>query len=102
MERLKLFALFLLCQVAHVISSIWLLCAIIAGSARAPRIILAYDRVGNAATGGSDKELMTERAHRGCQEGNRWWCALCDLLDIVDEHHCKKSAKVSDEIHPLQ
>jgi hypothetical protein len=92
MARLILLALWALCQVAHVIASLWMLCAIISGSPRALRIALAYDRVGNAATGGTDTETISSRANRGTVEGNRGWCLLCRLLDKLESGHCRKSA----------
>jgi len=91
-KRLALLGIFLLCQLGHIVASVWMLIAILSKSPRAWTIALAYDRVGNAATGGSDKELITERAARGTKEGNRGWCLLCRLLDKVDPNHCEKSA----------
>lgn len=91
MNRLSLFALWLVCQLAHLIASLWMLAAIAVGSPRARRIALAYDRVGNAATGGLDTETISSRAHRGSTEGNRGWCLLCRLLDRIDPGHCAKS-----------
>ena len=92
MSRLTLLVLFLACQVAHIGASIWMLCAIIVGSPRAHRIAMAYDRVGNAATGGNEMETISHRAARGAGEGNKGWCLLCRLLDRIDSDHCKKSA----------
>jgi hypothetical protein len=92
MERLILLALFVACQFSHLIASAWALVAIITGSPRALRIIIAYDRVGNAATGGLDNETISSRANRGMNEGNLGWCILCRLLDRIDKDHCKKSA----------
>jgi hypothetical protein len=92
MERLILLALFVACQFTHLIASTWAFVAIITGSPRALRIIIAYDRVGNAATDGLDTETISSRANRGTIEGRRGWCILCRLLDRIDPDHCKKSA----------
>jgi hypothetical protein len=92
MERLILLALFVACQFSHLVASIWALVAIVTGSPRALRIIIAYDRVVNAATGGLDTETISSRANRGMNKGNRGWCILCRLLDGIDKDHCKKSA----------
>ena len=89
MSRLVLLVLWFLCQFAHVVSSLWMLVAIIVGSPRAKGIALAYDRVGNVATGGGWNETISRRAARGTREGNRKWCLLCRLLDFVDKDHCK-------------
>ena len=87
-------ALLLICQLAHVVASLWALLAALVGSPRAWRIIVAYDRVGNAATGGRDTETISSRANRGRNEGRRTWCLLCRLLDRLDPDHCKRSAGI--------
>jgi hypothetical protein len=92
MARVKLLAFWLICQGAHFVASLWLFVAILINSSRAWRIILAYDRLGNAATGGSDTETISSRANRGTVEGNRGWCLLCWLLDRIQKGHCKNSA----------
>jgi hypothetical protein len=92
MARLRMLAVWLLCQISHVIASLWMLVAIIIGSPRAWRIAVGYDRVANAATGGQDTETISSRANRGRKEGNRGWCLLCQLLDRIDPDHCRKSA----------
>lgn len=94
MRCLTLLILFVACQAAHLIASLWMLAAIIAGSPRAWRIIVAYDRVGNATTGGADTETISSRANRGRGEGRRTWCLLCRLLDRLDPDHCKRSAGI--------
>lgn len=94
MRRLTLIGLFMVCQVAHVAASLWMLVAILVGSPRAWRIIVAYDRVGNAATGGADTETISSRANRGRDEGRRPWCILCRMLDKLDADHCKRSAGI--------
>jgi len=91
-DRLILLGIWLLCQIAHIVASLWMLVAIATGSPRARRIALAYDRVGNAVTGGQDTETISSRANRGTNEGNRGWCLLCRLLDRLDPNHCSKSA----------
>jgi hypothetical protein len=92
MRRLFLVAFLLVCQVAHVVASLWMLLAIVAGSDRAWRTIRAYDRMFNAVTGGDDRELISTRANRGRTEGRRGWCLLCRVLDWLDDKHCEKSA----------
>lgn len=92
MAVLRLLLFWLICQGAHLVASLWLLIAILRGSPRAWRIILAYDRLGNAASGGDDRETISSRANRGAAEGNRGWCLLCRLLDLLQKEHCRKSA----------
>lgn len=89
MQRLGLLGIWLLCQLAHAVASIWMLVAIIIGSPRAWRIAIAYDRLGNAVTGGLDTETISSRANRGTKEGVKGWCILCRLLDWIQKDHCK-------------
>jgi hypothetical protein len=91
-KRLPLLVLWLICLVGSPIVLIGLLLSILTKSPRARRTLMAYDRLGNAATGGRDTELMSSRANRGRAEGNRGWCMLCRILDWLDDDHCTRSA----------
>jgi hypothetical protein len=95
MSRGALVGLWLLCQVAHAWSSLWMLGAIVTGSERARQIALSYDRVANVATGGRWDQTISRRAARGARLGVRRWCLLCRLLDRVDPQHCQ-NADVTD------
>lgn len=92
MNRLALLGIWLLCQVAHVVSSTWMLAAIITGSERAWRLAVAYDQLANTATGGSEDETISSRANRAMLKGQKWGCVLCKLLDRFEKNHCAKSA----------
>jgi hypothetical protein len=83
-------AIFLICQLAHIIASLWMLGAALVGSARAWKIILGYDHLGNSVIGGEPGELISTRANRARKEGRRWACILCRLLDKVDPGHCDR------------
>lgn len=92
MGRAFLFvAIFVTCQIAHVVASVWMLGAALVGSNRAWNIILGYDHLGNAVTGGNPAELISTRANRARKEGRRWACLLCRLLHKVDPGHCEKA-----------
>lgn len=93
-QRLALLAIWFICLVVSLISSLWMLASIVAGSPRAWQLALGYDRLGNIATGGSGKETVSSRANRGRSEGAKGWCILCRLLDYIDNDHCRKSAGV--------
>lgn len=84
-------ALWVVCQLLYPIISLWMLVSIFFSSDRAYRATLAFDRLGNAITGGSDKETVSSRAYRGAVEGNWRWCLLCRILNWIDRDHCKKS-----------
>lgn len=84
-------AICLVCQLAHVVATPWMLIAAVTNSDRYWRIARGYDRVGNAATGGLDTETISSRASRARSEGRGWGCVLCGILDWVEKDHCKKS-----------
>lgn len=94
MSRLALVGIWLLCVAAGALASIQMLWSIFVGSPRAWRLAKAFDRVGNAATGGQDTETISSRANRAVAEKRRWGCVLCKLLDRFEKDHCKKSAGI--------
>lgn len=92
MRRLALLlALWLICQLAHLIASAWMLLAILSGSKRAWTLARSYDQLANATFGGNEDETISSRAEKARREGKRWGCMLCKLLDRLDAGHCKKS-----------
>lgn len=90
-KRAGLLAILLICQVAHVLASIWMLLAVLGGSQRAWTIAIGYDQLANAATGGDVDETISSRASRARKEGRRWGCVLCRVLDWIDKDHCTES-----------
>ncbi len=62
-RRAGLLAVWLLCVACALISLGWMLAAALAGSERAWRIALGYDRVGNATAGGDDGEYISSRCY---------------------------------------
>ena len=92
MQRLYLLLLLLLGQLANVITTIWMLLAIIfsPGTNRALRIAIAYDQLLNAATGGSEDETISSRAGK-LLPTTKWACVLCKFLDFFQKDHCKNS-----------
>jgi hypothetical protein len=91
MNRFILLLLWLGCGLIYVVSFIWCFVAILAGSGRAWKMIVASDRLLNAATGGKDTETMSSRSARGRDEGISSWCLLCKFLDAINENHCNNS-----------
>lgn len=88
-----LLALWILCQFAHVIASIWMLLAAMfrPHGRRAWTLAVAYDQLANAAFGGHEDETISSRAGRARRHGKRWACILCRLLDTLDPDHCERS-----------
>lgn len=92
--KLIMLCIWAACAIAGLISMVQMLWSIVVGSPKAWRLAKAFDRVGNAATGGDDRETISSRAHRAQLEGRRWGCILCKLLDNFDKNHCEKSSGV--------
>ena len=95
-QRLAMFALWLLCQIAAVIASVWMLIAALMGSRRAWTLAVAHDQLANAAFGGHEDETLSSRAGKAAREGKRWACVFCRLLDRIDQHHCEKSIEADE------
>jgi len=87
---LVLIPIFFVCQLAHLVSSIWMLAAMLTGSHRAWKIAVGYDQLGNVAFGGDPDETISSRAARARRAGRRWGCVLCGLLDRFDQGHCER------------
>lgn len=86
MSRVAMVAIWLLCLVAATVALVWMLAALLVGSERAWRLARAFDRVGNAATGGDDAETISQRAWRWRHERG-WACVLVALVEAVDPDH---------------
>lgn len=84
-------ALWLLCMLAALISSVWMLIAILGNSARAWKLAVSYDQLANTAFGGHEDETISSRAGKEARKGTRWACVLCKFLDRFDPGHCEKS-----------
>lgn len=95
MKRWTMAGLWIVAQLAHVVASLRMAGCIATGNdEQGKRILLAYDRLGNAGTNGKDNETLSSRANRGRAEGARGWCLLCRILDWLDKDHCKRSEGV--------
>jgi hypothetical protein len=77
-----------LCQSASAVASVWMLCALLAGSPRAWRLGVSYDQLANTAFGGSEDETISSRAYKASQQNRAWGCILCRLLDFIQPGHC--------------
>jgi hypothetical protein len=94
-QRLLLIILSTIGFAGVVISILWLIPAIIfsPSGTRAWKIIIAYDMLTNASTGGDDGETVSARAYKASLVGNRYGCYLCRLLDWLQPNHCENSIK---------
>lgn len=88
-----LFLLFfwILCLIGYTIIVTCSLFFVLSGNISAWHIIVATDRLLNAALGGRSSETLSSRANRGRLEGITHWCILCKILDRIDTNHCQKS-----------
>lgn len=94
MSRLALVALWLLCAAAAAVALVWMALAILAGSDRAWRIALGFDRLGNAVAGGDDGEYISSRCWR--YRAEQPYRALRVVIDSVagragQRDHCRAS-----------
>lgn len=88
---LILLALWLLCQLAALVTALRMAWAIITNQDRAWNIAKAYDRLGDAVTNDDTVQTISSRAEKARRDGKRWGCWLCRLLDRLQPDHCKNS-----------
>jgi len=91
-EKLGLLALTTIIMVFIPLALLRLVFGILTNSTKAWNVLVAFDRVGNAALNGNPSETISSRAYRGTLEGNKSWCILCKILDYIQPNHCKNSA----------
>lgn len=89
--RALMLLIWALCMAAGLAGCVRMLGYIIVGSDRAWRSARSYDRVGNVAIGGDDRETISSHANTARTERRRWGCWLCALLDKVERDHCANS-----------
>jgi hypothetical protein len=93
MTRFVLVLLLLLSTTMTLAGNLIALLQALAGNPdRAWRVAIANDQALNAAIGGSEDETVSSHAARARNEGRRWGCLLCRLLDRIQPNHCAKSA----------
>ncbi|MDE3023220.1 MAG: hypothetical protein KGI54_15455 [Pseudomonadota bacterium] len=57
-------------------------------------LLVSIDCLGNALTGGDPNETISSRAGKAMQEGDKWGCILCYILQhslIFAKDHCIKA-----------
>lgn len=93
-SRIQLLIILPLCVAASIVAALRMLYCIVANPARAWVIAVAHDQLANAAANGDPDETISSRAHRARQNGRRWGCILCGLLDSIEPDHCRLSAGI--------
>ena len=68
--------------------------AALTAPAKAWAIARAFDRLANAATNGRESETVSSRAALARDQGKRWGCVLCGLLDRIEQDHCNRARGV--------
>jgi hypothetical protein len=53
--------------------------------------LVALDELTNAILLGDPRETISSRADKAMNEGKRWGCVLCKLLNYLQKDHCQKS-----------
>ena len=89
--RLSLFLLLPVLVLAPLLALVRYLWAMATNPGRAWGIARAFDRVFNVAANGDERETVSSRAARARDEGRRWGCVLCRLLDRLDAGHCDQA-----------
>jgi len=88
---IAMITLLLIASTAAIFAFCFCMIYIFTGSIRAWRILIGFDQLMNAATGGNEDETISSRAAKARQRGRQWGCVLCRLLDSIDKDHCNKS-----------
>ena len=83
--------LWLICQVFMVLTAIRSLVAIFTNHERAWFLLVSYDWMVNAAANDYERQPISARAAKARNDGRRWGCWLCKLLDYIDDDHCNKN-----------
>lgn len=91
MKRLPLLILIPLLVVVPILAIVRYIYAIVLNPKRAWRIAIGFDQLANVAFNGSEDETISSRSQRAKENGKRWGCLLCSLLDKIDKNHCEKS-----------
>jgi hypothetical protein len=56
-------------------------------------LFIAFDQFINALFAGYPDETVSFRAANARDEGKRWGCVLCRLLDAIDRNHCRMAQR---------
>jgi hypothetical protein len=60
-------------------------------------VMLAFDELGNALTGGDPGETISSRAGKAREQGQEWACVLCAFLAWVTQtNHCQQSIEPNE------
>ncbi len=93
----KALLIWIICQLAGIVASIWMLAATLAGSSRAWRIAVGFDQLANAAFGGAEDETISSRCWR--YRALRRYAFMVRLINWLagDPHHCQNAFETTRE-----
>ncbi len=66
------------------------------------RVIVAFNQLLNAITGGDEDETMSSRLGKDARRGKPVGCILCKVLGWIDEDHCEKAIERDEGKRPGQ
>ena len=92
MRRVWLFLLVPVLALVPALAFIRYFWAILFAPERALSIAIGFDQLANVVSNGSEDETISSRANRARQEGRRWGCFLCWVLDRLDKNHCRDAS----------
>lgn len=90
-NRLALIALYPLLVFGLAVTAFRYLACIIGNPAKAWRIALMLDETCNVDANGRVDETISHRAALAKQNGRRWGCILCRILDAIQRGHCGRA-----------
>ena len=64
------------------------------------RQLIALDQAFNTLTGGQPDETLSSRLGRKEQTGDQFADVACDILDVFEQDHCKKSIEFTTTGEP--
>lgn len=88
--QLTIAALFVL---ASIPAALRMALAVFQNPQKAWDIAKSMDDLLNVLTNGKPRQWVSTRAAIARQEGLRWGCVLCVLLDLLDHGHCDRARK---------
>ena len=91
MTRFKLLLIWAVCQLGALLTAMWMLLSIAAGSGRAWTIAVGYDQLANGAFGGSDDETISSRCWRYRED--RRYAILVRIINFLagNPNHCQEA-----------
>lgn len=90
--RLVVLLIYPIAMISAIVAAVFIPITALVGSERSWNMLVALDRLGNAATGGQSDQTISDRANTAWHQGKAWGCVLCKILNWIQRNHCQDSA----------